>query len=110
MGAFGAHGLQRWLSEGAEAARRLGWWHTASHYHIVHALALAAAAYLAGNDPRCGGLAAICFQGGILLFCGSLYLMTLTGARGLGAITPFGGALLLLGWAAVAVAGYRMSG
>ena len=108
-GAFGAPGLERWLS-GAEAfERRMAWWQTASQYHLTHALALAAAAYLASRDPAAGKLAGLCFQVGILLFSGSLYAMTLSGARWLGAVTPLGGLALLLGWVAVAVAGYRLS-
>ncbi len=108
LGAFGAHGLQRWLA-GAEALeRRLAWWQTASQYHLTHALALGVAAYLASREPGVGKIAGVCFQIGILLFSGSLYAMTLSGARWLGAVTPFGGLALLGGWAAVAASGYRL--
>ena len=110
LGAFGAHGLQRWLAQADDMDRRLGWWHTASHYHLTHAFAIAVAAYLVQKDPRIAGFAGICFQVGVLLFSGSLYVMTLSGLRWLGAVTPIGGLLLLLGWAAVAVLAYRMSG
>ena len=110
LGAFGAHGLERWLSATDDVSRRLGWWHTASHYHLIHALAIAAAAYLVQKDPRVASVAGVCFQLGILLFSGSLYLMTLSGIRWLGAITPIGGLLLLLGWAAVALSGFRVGG
>jgi len=41
--------------------------------------------------------------GGTILFSGSLYLLSLTGTRWLGAITPFGGVLLLCGWASLAI-------
>jgi uncharacterized membrane protein YgdD (TMEM256/DUF423 family) len=44
----------------------------------------------------------------VLLFSGSLYVMTLTGVRGLGAVTPLGGLSLLVGWVAVIVAATRM--
>jgi uncharacterized membrane protein YgdD (TMEM256/DUF423 family) len=47
------------------------------------------------------------FQVGILLFSGSLYAMTLSGVRALGAVTPFGGVALLVGWACVALAALR---
>lgn len=107
LGAFGAHGLERWLS-GAEAfERRLAWWQTASQYHLIHALALAVAAYLGSRDPSVAKIAGWCFQVGILLFSGSLYAMALSGARWLGAVTPLGGLAFLAGWAAIAVAGYR---
>jgi uncharacterized membrane protein YgdD (TMEM256/DUF423 family) len=49
-----------------------------------------------------------CFQAGIVIFSGSLYALTLTGARGLGAITPLGGLCFLAGWAALAYAAYKM--
>lgn len=105
LGAFGAHGLKTRLSGLPDGAQRLLWWETGAQYHLVHALAIALAAYLAA---RSGGAAAtvagFCFTGGVLLFSGSLYVMTLTGTRALGAITPFGGLLLLAGWGAVFVA------
>lgn len=108
LGAFGAHGLERWLA-GAEALeRRLVWWQTASQYHLTHALALGIAAYLTNRDAGVGRVAGLCFQLGILLFSGSLYAMTLSGVRWLGAVTPIGGLAFLGGWTAVAVAGYRL--
>jgi uncharacterized membrane protein YgdD (TMEM256/DUF423 family) len=89
--------------------RRLAWWETASQYHLIHTLALACAATLAQKNPG-AKWAALCFQSGILLFSGSLYGMTLTGAHWLGAVTPLGGLLFLAGWVAVAVLGYRLAG
>lgn len=109
LGAFGAHGLERWLAGADAVEQRLGWWHTASQYHLAHALALGIAAYLASKDPAVGKVAGLCFQVGILLFSGSLYAMTLSGVRWLGAVTPIGGLAFLAGWAAVIVAGYRFS-
>jgi uncharacterized membrane protein YgdD (TMEM256/DUF423 family) len=107
LGAFGAHGLERSLA-GVEAfERRMAWWQTASQYHLTHALALAVAAVMASKEPSIARVAGLCFQCGILLFSGSLYTMTLSGARWLGAVTPLGGLAFLAGWAAVAVAGYR---
>lgn len=108
LGAFGAHGLERWLVGADAFERRLAWWQTASQYHLTHALALGAAACLASRDPGVGKVAGLCFQIGILLFSGSLYAMTLSGARWLGAVTPLGGLAFLGGWAAVAVGGYRL--
>jgi uncharacterized membrane protein YgdD (TMEM256/DUF423 family) len=95
LGAFGAHGLQARVD-----AQALGWWETAARYHLAHALALLAVAAHPAAPRHAGWL----FVAGILLFSGSLYAMTLTGARGLGAITPLGGLCLIAGWLALALA------
>ena len=109
LGAFGAHGLEAFVEATEDPARRMAWWQTASSYHLAHALALGLVAWVASRHPGMAATtAAWCFQAGILLFSGSLYAMTLTGARGLGAVTPFGGLLLLVGWAAVSVAAWRL--
>jgi uncharacterized membrane protein YgdD (TMEM256/DUF423 family) len=111
-GAFGAHALKDRLSTEA-----LGWWATAAHYHLVHAVALVLVGVLetgggsAADDPPAGSralrLAGWGFVLGIALFSGSLYALALTGAKALGAVTPVGGLLLLLGWAALATAAVR---
>jgi len=94
-GAFGAHGL-----EGRVPAARLDTWETAAHYHIVHALALLAVAWASTQWPgRATDAAGWLFVLGTLLFSGSLYLLTLTGVRWLGAVTPLGGVAFLAGWA-----------
>ena len=99
LGAFGAHGLKKSLADLPDAAQRLEWWETASRYHLVHALALGLAAYLVGKVDWSGTTwTGWAFQVGIILFCGSLYIMTLTGYRALGAVTPLGGLGLLAGW------------
>lgn len=89
FGAFGAHALKTRL-----APDLLAVWTTASHYHLVHAVALVAMA-LGKKDP---GRSWNVLLAGIVLFAGSLYVLALTGIRGLGAITPIGGALLVVGW------------
>lgn len=108
LGAFGAHGLKSKLGSLADGAERLAWWETAAHYHLAHALALGLAAYLSaratGTASQIAGLA---FAAGIVLFSGSLYAMTLSGVRALGAVTPLGGLCLLVGWVAVVVAAVR---
>jgi uncharacterized membrane protein YgdD (TMEM256/DUF423 family) len=110
LGAFGAHALKTRLSAAADGAQRLGWWDTAAHYHLLHALALALSAYLAARAPGAAAYASgYCFAVGIALFSGSLYAMTLSGVRALGAVTPLGGLLLLAGWGAVVVAALRMA-
>jgi uncharacterized membrane protein YgdD (TMEM256/DUF423 family) len=110
LGAFGAHGLQARLAAlaGGEGVVRLEWWKTAAQYHLVHALALGLAASLASSrQGRAPTVAGIAFAIGIVLFSGSLYTMTLTGIRVLGAVTPLGGVAFLIGWIALGLAGYR---
>ncbi len=109
LGAFGAHGLKNRLAELPDGAQRLEWWHTAAQYHLAHALALGLVAFLAarlgGGLPRTAGWA---FQAGIVLFSGSLYAMTLSGVRALGAVTPVGGLALLVGWGCLAAGALRL--
>jgi uncharacterized membrane protein YgdD (TMEM256/DUF423 family) len=109
LGAFGAHGLQRRLAPLPDFAKRMEWWHTAAQYQLIHALAVALAAWLASRAP--GGASTVagwCFVAGIVLFSGSLYAMTVTGVRTLGAVTPFGGLAFLAGWACVVFAALRL--
>ncbi len=108
LGAFGAHGLRARFEGLTDAAKRLEWWQTASSYQLVHALAIGLAAVL---TARAGGtlatLSGYAFTAGIVLFSGSLYAMTLTGVRALGAVTPLGGLCLLAGWACLFVAALK---
>ncbi len=96
LGAFGAHALRARLSPD-----QLAVWKTAVEYQMYHALALLAVGALLRLAPAPGLLrgAGLCFGGGVLLFSGSLYALSLSGVRALGAITPLGGLLLLAGWA-----------
>jgi len=105
LGAFGAHALKARLTPDLQAV-----WQTAVQYHAWHALALLATGVLlvARPDARVG-LAAWLFVAGIVLFSGSLYAMALTGARGLGAVTPVGGFAFLVGWLAFAWGASRLS-
>ena len=96
LGAFGAHGLEGVVDE----PRLLENWNTGARYHVIHAVALLGVA-AHPKQPRVAGVA---FSVGIVVFSGSLYLMTLTGARWLGAITPIGGVLFIIGWLALAAA------
>ena len=103
LGAFGAHGLK-----GRVEPALLDVFETGVRYHMYHALALLALGLAqARSATPLLGAAAWLFLAGIVVFSGSLYLMTLTGARWLGAITPLGGLAFLLGWAAAALAGLR---
>lgn len=98
-GAFGAHAIRA-----AVTPERLAVWETAARYHLYHALALLAVGLLLsvrGDGPGSNllAMAGWAFAVGIVIFGGSLYLLALTDIRWLGAITPFGGAAFLLGWA-----------
>lgn len=114
-GAFGAHGLK-----GRFSAEMLAVFETGARYQMYHTLALLAVAWLcerAAGVGAVGGTSPISvtlvtaagwlFVAGIVIFSGSLYLLALTGARWLGAITPLGGLAFLAGWAALAVAAWR---
>ncbi|MFE8070599.1 DUF423 domain-containing protein [Marinobacteraceae bacterium S3BR75-40.1] len=103
-GAFGAHGLRPILD-----ARSMEVYQTAVHYQGLHALALLAVAILCNRVPgsRACGWSGRSFVAGTLLFSGSLYALALGAPRGLGMITPIGGTLFIIGWGALAWAGYR---
>ncbi len=108
LGAFGAHSLRSELGALADGPKRLEWWQTASSYHLLHAVALGiVAALCARRASRWAAASAAGFQSGVLLFSGSLYVMTLTGSPALGVVTPLGGLCLLVGWLALAVAAWR---
>ncbi len=100
LGAFGAHGLQARLEGAADAAKRLSWWQTAAHYHLVHALALAVVAFALARAPQ-ARFAGMAFVFGSVLCSASLYAMAPGGPRWLGAVTPLGGLGFLVGWAIV---------
>jgi uncharacterized membrane protein YgdD (TMEM256/DUF423 family) len=104
LGAFGAHALRGQLDPQMTAV-----WQSAVQYHAWHALALLGVGSLLLHWPqkRALALAAWLFVAGIVLFAGSLYAVALTGVRGLGLITPFGGAAFLAGWAVLAWSVWR---
>ncbi|SCY87364.1 MULTISPECIES: DUF423 domain-containing protein [unclassified Pseudomonas] len=104
LGAFAAHGLKNRLS-----ADYLAIFHTGVTYQLVHTLALLGVALLATHIPgRVVTWAGISFVVGILLFSGSLYLLTLTGISKLGIITPLGGVAFLIGWLCLGLAAWRL--
>ena len=102
VGAFGAHGLKEKLQGLGTSAT----FQTATEYHLYHALALVAVGLvaLAGRGGTALAVAGWSFLAGILLFSGSLYALSLTGATKLGMIAPLGGLAFLAGWGALAVA------
>jgi uncharacterized membrane protein YgdD (TMEM256/DUF423 family) len=94
LGAFGAHGLRGRLSPALQEV-----FETAVRYHVYHALSLFAVAWLSQAHPhRFVTSAGYAFAAGVLLFSGSLYLLSLTGVTAWGAVTPFGGLAFLAGW------------
>ena len=104
-GAFGAHALETRLG-----ADRLAIYETAARYQMYHALALIAVAWASTALPAATGLVSAsgwAFVAGVLVFCGSLYLLALGGPRWLGAITPIGGLAFLTGWALLGLAALR---
>jgi uncharacterized membrane protein YgdD (TMEM256/DUF423 family) len=103
LGAFGAHAL-----EGRLDADALRTYDTAARYQMVHALAILLAAPRRRGRGSAG--ACLCFLLGTALFSGSLYALAGTGARWLGAVTPFGGGAFLIGWAILAASGLRRRG
>ncbi len=105
-GAFASHGLKARL-----APEMLAVFETGARYQMFHALALVACG-LAAPTLRRGPLAwaAGLFVVGTLLFSGSLYLLAVTGVRGIGVVTPFGGTAWLVGWLAFAWAAWPERG
>ncbi|GGK03158.1 DUF423 domain-containing protein [Pseudomonas matsuisoli] len=105
LGAFAAHGLKTRLS-----ADYLAVFQTGVHYQLIHALALFGVALLALYQPgKLVNTAGALFALGILLFSGSLYLLTLVGISRFGIVTPIGGAAFLGGWLCLGLAAWRMA-
>ena len=104
FGAFAAHGLKSALSPGLLEVFRTG-----VEYQAMHAAALLVVGLLGqhARNTRLLRVAGWAFASGILVFSGSLYLLAVTDARWLGAITPLGGTAFLVGWATMAWAAYR---
>lgn len=103
LGAFGAHALRSRLTP-----EMLAVWKTGVEYQFYHALALLLVGWWLRTQPSTAlNVAGACFTAGVLLFSGSLYVLALSGIRGLGAITPLGGVLFIAGWIALLVAALR---
>jgi uncharacterized membrane protein YgdD (TMEM256/DUF423 family) len=101
LGAFGAHGLKEILARNDTAAT----WQTAVFYHFIHTVMLF---LLAQRRPLQTG-PWLSFLTGIAVFSGSLYLLSVTNLRWLGAITPIGGVGFLVGWLWLALAAGKAS-
>jgi uncharacterized membrane protein YgdD (TMEM256/DUF423 family) len=105
LGAFGAHGLAAHFQANPDLEAT---YHTAVQYHMFHALALLALAWATAHwQSPLFAWAGVAFIAGIVLFSGSLYLLSITGARWLGAVAPLGGLALLAGWALLFIGVWR---
>ncbi|EHB68054.1 DUF423 domain-containing protein [Paenibacillus lactis] len=95
IGAFGAHML-----EGKISADELAVYETGVHYHMIHGIAVLIAGILAGalGESRKLYWAGTLFIAGVIIFSGSLYVLSISGAKWLGAITPIGGVSFIVGW------------
>lgn len=103
-GAFATHALRERLSE-----RSLEIFETAARYQMYHALALLLVALLISRAEFPQPLFVVAgwsFIIGVLIFSGSLYALSLTNIKVLGAITPLGGAAFIAGWGALAIAAF----
>lgn len=104
-GAFASHALAGQLSE-----RAIEVFGTGIRYQMYHALALLAVAVLLGSAKEATGLLTVsgwAFVVGVLLFSGSLYLISLAGIKAVGPITPLGGLAFLIGWGCLVGAAFR---
>ena len=99
LGAFGAHALKSRFDD-----YQMSVYHTGIQYQFFHSFALALVGLLILKFGELGAykLSGIAFVIGIALFSGSLYLIAFTKIKTWGAVTPFGGLSLLLGWSALA--------
>ncbi len=103
LGAFGAHALRSKLP-----AEMLETFEVAVRYQMYHSLALLATAWAHSQwNSQLTIASGWCFSIGILVFSGSLYILSLTGVRWLGAITPLGGAAFIAGWTCLIIATLR---
>ncbi|SCY69625.1 Uncharacterized membrane protein YgdD, TMEM256/DUF423 family [Nitrosospira sp. Nl5] len=105
LGAFGAHGLKQRLTTDMLAVYQTG-----VQYHFYHALGLVAVGLVLLYFPksRLVAVSGWLMLAGIILFSVSLYALSLTGIRGLGAITPLGGVAFLTAWAILAYAAWSV--
>ncbi|GIP20895.1 MULTISPECIES: DUF423 domain-containing protein [Paenibacillus] len=103
IGAFGAHALEKILGDYKAT------YETGVHYHMIHAVGIILIALAAGQWGESRKLlwAARLMVAGIILFSGSLYVLSITGIKVLGAITPLGGVAFIIGWLLFAMAAFK---
>lgn len=108
LGAFGAHGLKKLIT-----VAELETWHTAVQYHFYHTFALLFLSTFSRFRSRAINAASWFFTFGILLFSGSLYILStknlldITNTSIIGPVTPIGGLLFILGWISLLVAAVK---
>lgn len=108
-GAFGSHALKARLSDRALEIFDLG-----TRYQMYHALALFLVALLLLQTAATQSAqplltaAGVAFIAGVVIFSGSLYALSLTGVKVLGAVTPLGGVALMVGWGCLAIAAFSI--
>ena len=104
LGAFAAHALKETLS----ATGRIDTYELAVKYQFYHALALLLVGLLMDQfGSKFLRHSALSFSLGILFFSGSLYVLSLTGQKILGAVTPIGGLFFILGWILLVLGVYK---
>lgn len=104
-GAFGAHSLSPYFADHPNLDAN---YQTAVRYMMIHGLGLIGIAWASTRWPGIlTNTAGYAFIAGIVIFSGSLFLMSLTGIRWLGAITPIGGVAFLSGWLLLFIAAWR---
>ncbi|MEL7833665.1 DUF423 domain-containing protein [Fodinibius sp. Rm-B-1B1-1] len=104
LGAFGAHGLKEVLTD-----EMLDIFETGVRYHFYHAIGLLLLSFAVQFMPNSSLLqwSGWLMIGGILIFSGSLYLLSILGIRWLGAITPVGGLCFIISWILLAMAAWQ---
>lgn len=99
LGAFGAHALKNQLTP-----QMLTIYHTGVDYHFYHSIGLLIIGLMGfHHSSKWLNRAGVLLIAGIVLFSGSLYLLSLTGIKGIGAITPIGGLSFVAGWICLAI-------
>lgn len=108
LGAFGAHGLEAHFSANPDLEPTF---QTASEYHLIHAVALVVVGWAVTQwHNRWTQLAGWLLVVGVLLFSGSLYVLSIFDVRIMGAVAPLGGTALIAGWASLGVGAWRGTG
>jgi|SRR5690606_2795209 len=104
LGAFGAHALKPMLLQSG----RLETFELAVRYQFYHAFALLILGIIMQNNFSLRlKYGALCFLLGVIMFSGSLYILSFTGLGILGAITPIGGLFLIFGWSFTALGVFK---
>lgn len=106
IGAFGAHGLKEVL----QRTQRLETFETAVKYQFYHSLGILFLGLLLFHfQHKLINVAGFLFLVGIIIFSGSLYTLSLTGVKWLGAITPIGGLAFIIGWVLVFIGIFNLA-